>query len=382
MNGSPKTGHLRRGLLPAVALAGAPLLQACGPAEVQLDPLSVVDLQVRPASGQRKFCPGDPFQVEVVAKLKAGTTCSSTDRTHGCLGQEDAVIKPEDVRIVGSAGSPGGEQFVWIPPPNPLETADTGLTLKGWLEKTVAGQTTKSMVGESELRPVYQCQPGRWYPGGGPGAHGPDVEIAITTLSTPYYPDAALIRVDAMGERTYFISPSMDQTVQIVSSGQMGAQGAPGLPGENGENGKDAAVDAADCTPGGDGTNGTDGGPGGPGGPGGNGGRIRIVLDEAAVYKLRGRVLTQSLGGAPGPAGPGGQGGLAGVGGRGGRVAPACMETKGKDGKPGRNGQAGFPGWPGQPGPPPEVTTLPRASLFAAEMGVITRIEAAKAKPQ
>lgn len=384
MNRNPKTGHLRRGLLPAIALAGAPLLQACGPAEVELNPLSVVDLQVRPASGQRLFCPGDRFQVEVVAKLKDGTTCSSTDRTRGCMGQKDAVIKPQDVRITGSAGFRGepAEQFVWIPPPNPLDTADTGLALKGWLEKTLGGQTMKSMVGEAELRPVYQCQMAGSYSGGGPGAHGPDVEIAVTTLSTPYYPGAALVRVDAMGGRAYFISPSMDQAVQIVSRGQIGAPGAPGLPGENGENGKDAVTDAAACTRGGDGTNGTDGGPGGHGGDGGNGGRIRIVLDEAAADKLRGRVLTQSLGGAPGPAGPGGQGGLGGDGGRGGPVTADCKETKGKDGKPGRTGQAGVPGRPGLPGPAPEVTTVPRASLFAAEMAVITRIEAAKAKPQ
>lgn len=368
--------------LAAVAACGA-LAAACGPTELELNPLSVVDLQVRPASGQRLFCPGDRFQVEVVAKLKDGTTCSSTDPSRGCMGQKDAVIKPADVRIAGSAGVRGepAEQFVWIPPVNPLDTADTGLALQGWLEKTIAGQHLKSMVGETELRPVYQCQSQGVYAAGPPGAQGPDVDVAVTTLSTPYYPAAALVRVDALGGRFYFISPSVDQAVTIVSQGQPGMPGVAGEDGRNGEDGKSAAADAPACTKGGNGGRGGDGGPGGDGGDGGNGGRVRIFLDEAAVDRLQGRVLVQSLGGAAGPAGPGGQGGRGGDGGSGGPTSPDCDDTRGKDGKPGRDGAPGRAGRPGLPGPPPEVGTVPRATLFAAEMPVITRIEAAKAKP-
>lgn len=371
-------------LFPALLL-GALLTFGCGPAEVELNPLSVVDLQVRPASGQRLFCPGDRFQVEVVAKLKDGTTCSSTDPSRGCQGQKDAVIKASDVRISGSAGQRVDpmEQFVWLPPPNPLDTADTGLSLKGWLEKTIAGQPFKSMVGETELRPVYQCQQSGVYTQGDYGAAGPDIDIAVTTLSTPYYPAAALIRVDAFSTngRAYFISPSVDQVVTIVSRGQPGAPGMPGQPGEDGENGKDVASDAAPCTRGGDGQDGADGGPGGPGGDGGSGGRIRIVLDEVAADKLRGRVATQSLGGAPGPAGPGGRGGQGGHGGRGATPSADCKETDGAKGRAGRNGHSGAMGRPGMPGPPPEVLVSPRATLFAAELPMIQRIEAAKAKP-
>lgn len=366
-----------------LSLAACAALAACGPAEVELNPLSVVDLQVRPASGQRLFCPGDRFQVEVVAKLKDGTTCSSTDPTRGCMGQKDAVIKAADVRITGSHGGRTGppEQFIWVPPSNPLDTADTGLTLKGWLEKTIAGQHYKSMEGEAQLKPVYQCQTGAFYTGADYGAPGPDVDVAITTLSTPYYPAAALIRVDAVGTRSYFISPSADQAIQIVTRGQMGAPGLPGQPGEDGEEGKSVSADAPACTMGGHGQDGTDGGPGSQGGDGGPGGRIRIVLDDAAADKLRGRLLTQSPGGAPGPAGPGGPGGKGGRGGRGGPTKSECSDTKGADGRSGRDGQPGLAGRPGQPGPPPEVTTMPRASLFGAEMEIITRIEAAKARP-
>ena len=385
MNRYLQTGNLRRLSHRSLALAAlTPLVAACGPTQVDIDPRSVVDVQVRPASGQRLFCPGDRFQVEVVAKLKDGTTCSSTDRTRGCMGQKDAVIQASDVKIAGSEGGRGApmEQFIWIPPANPLTTADTGLTLKGWLQKTVGGETLKSMVGETELRPVYSCQSAASFEEPVAGAHGPNVDIAITTLSTPYYPAAALVRVDAMGGRFYYISPSVDQAVQITSRGQAGPQGHPGQPGVNGENGKDAPIDAAPCTKGGDGTDGSNGGNGGNGGDGGNGGRIRIVIDEAAADKLRGRVLAYTLGGAPGPGGPGGPGGLAGSGGSGGPTTPSCKETKGADGKPGRDGQPGLPGRPGVPGPPPEVTTMPRASLFAAEMAILTRIEAARAKPQ
>lgn len=378
----PRTFVLSALLPAALALAG------CGPKQMDLDPRSAVDIQVRPASGQRLFCPGDRFQIELVAKLKDGTSCSSTDRSRGCLGEKDAVIKGSDVRLDGSAGAlVDAEKFVWLPPAEPLETADTGLTLKGWLERTVEGQQQKSMIGEAELRPVYQCHmeaafgsPPANAPGAA-GADGPQVTIAVTSLSTPYYPAAALVRVESGGNRYYYISPSSDQAIRVTARGQDGAAGVPGAPGPKGEDGKAVPKDAPACAKGGTGKDGGDGGDGRIGGAGGMGGVIKIVLDAAAADKLTGRVLTSSpggsggFGGAPGPAGPGGAGGA------GGPTTPDCPDNTGVPGKPGRAGRAGAPGPGGAAGPAPVITTAARDTLFAAEMPVITRIEAAKAKP-
>lgn len=357
-------------------------LAACGPTAVDLDPRTVVDVQVRPASGQRLFCPGDKFQVEVVAKLNDGTSCSSTDRKRGCLKQEDAIIDPKQVRIEGSVGTRFGEleTFVWAPPEDVLATADTGLTLKGWVERRVGPETQRSMVGEAELRPVYQCRMAGTYYDGEPGAPGPELHVAITTLSTPYYPSAALVRVESRGERAYFISPSVDQAITIASLGQRGPAGEQGRPGVKGEDGKSAASDAAPCTKGEDGRNGTDGGLGGPGGDGGPGGLIHITLDAAAADRLKGRVIAESAGGGAGPGGQGGYGGQGGIGGSGGPTASNCSDNKGADGKPGRQGAGGPAGRPGPAGPPPVVTTAARKTLFAEEMEIIARIEAAKGK--
>lgn len=376
-------------LLFAAACTGA-LSVACGPAQVELDPRTVVDVQVRPASGQRLFCPGDKFQVELVAKLLDGSSCSSTDRSRGCLGEKDAVIKVEDVRLdvpgAGRVGDP--DQYIWVPPADPLATADTGLLLRGWLEKAIAGQTHKSMVGEAELKPVYECQlsgtysPGRAGSPGSSGAQGPDVVIAITTLSTPWYPSAALVRVEAMGTKSYYISPSVEQAVKITAYGQSGASGAPGVAGKEGQTGDDAPDNAAPCTKGGIGQDGAPGGPGGDGGDGGTGGMIRIMLDQAAADKLRGRVLAQSLGGGPGDGGPGGFGGAGGQGGKGAKSTTQCSDNDGKDGRKGADGHPGRAGRPGLNGPSPVETVATRQALFAAEMPMIKRIEAAKGKAQ
>src|SRR3954468_12266463 len=100
-------------LLAATALSAA--LFGCGPTAVKLAPKDVVNVTVRPASGQPLFCPGDPFLVEVLAKLQNGTTCSSTDRARGCLKEKDAVIAPEQVQVQGSNGALSGDpkKFIW-----------------------------------------------------------------------------------------------------------------------------------------------------------------------------------------------------------------------------------------------------------------------------
>lgn len=359
-----------------------PVLVGCGPSHAQIEPKDVVNVSVRPASGQLLFCPGDPFQVEVVAKLKDGTSCSNVDPNKGCMNEKDTVIASEMVRIQGSSGFVGGGNFIWVPDKDVLKTADTGMGLRGWLESATGG---KSMEGEAQLKPVYDCQMQQTIRGargrdGEMGAPGPELTISITTLSTPFFPDAALFRLDWPGNRAYMISPSADKPVRITTYGGEGGRGLEGAPGVPGRDGKDATEECADGL---DGTNGGDGGPGGRGGDGGPGGLIRVILDDANADKLKGRLLVQSLGGPGGDRGPGGAGGKGGRGGEAGALKagdPDCKPRDGKNGALGKFGPSGEQGRTGPNGPAPTFEMGERKQMFANELAIIQRIEAGKAK--
>ncbi|MDC3953475.1 hypothetical protein [Polyangium jinanense] len=363
-------------------VAALPLLVGCGPSQAQIDPKNVVNVSVRPASGQMLFCPGDAFQVELVAKLKDGSSCSNVDPNKGCMGQKDTVISSEMVRIQGSSGAVGGGNFIWMPDRDVLKTADTGMGLRGWLESATSG---KSMEGEAQLKPVYDCQMEQKIRGGKgregePGAPGPELTVAITTLSTPFFPDAALVRIDWPGNRFYMISPSADKPVRITSIGGEGGHGREGAPGIQGKDGKDATEDCAEGT---NGTDGTEGGPGGRGGDGGPGGLIKVILDDANPDKLKGRLLLESVGGPGGDRGPGGKGGFGGKGGKGGPLKAGdatCKPKDGKNGQLGRRGPSGDAGRQGPSGPAPVFEMGQRKVMFANEISSIQRIEAGKGK--
>lgn len=359
------------------------LAGACLPTEIELDPKNVVDVQVRPASGQALFCPGDRFQIEVVAKLADGSTCSNVDGERGCLGKKDAVIAWDQVKIEASPGSwPHPETYLFLPSADALETAAKGVLLRAHIQ---AANGAKSVQGERVIAPVYDCQKEGTFAAaaqsgtqGEPGAEGPEVRVAITSLSTPWFPNAALIRVESGSAKAYFISPSADRPVRIVSRGQDGARGAAGAAGQAGADGASVPKDAPACTRGSDGAPGTDGQPGGNGGNGGPGGKIVVTIDDAKGDALRSRVTFESVGGAAGAAGPGGAGGAGGKGGEGGPVGPACQDlpTRGKDGAPGNAGAPGQAGKAGDAGPAPVFSSAARATLFAAELAAIQAIEA------
>jgi hypothetical protein len=365
-----------------VSLGLAACALSCGPSRVAVSPKSVVNTVVRPASGQLLFCPGDPFQVEVVVKLEDGTSCSTLDPGRGCMGEE-GVLDAKLVHLEGSSGGPSGDPhaLVWQPDPSALATAASGLSLKAWLEDG----SGRSSEGEALLKPVYECRAALSFaepPPTTPGEHGkpgPEIEVAITTLSTPFYPDAALIRVRRGSETQYLISPSADKPARITARGQDGAAGAAGQSGKPGVEGAAAAADTT-CQPGergGDGEAGTAGLTGGNAGPGPT---FVLALDAAAAARLRSRVILVSQPGNPGAGGPGGQGGAGGLGGLG-IAGPGCEQAppRGESGKAGETGAAGPSGQPAAEGSISEKSEA-REALFAAEMRVIQSIEATKAK--
>ncbi|APR82230.1 Hypothetical protein A7982_07579 [Minicystis rosea] len=318
--------------------------------------------------------------MEVLAGTADGHTCSNIDAARGCLGKKDALIDPEMVRIQASSGAPAGdmEDFLWMPSPNVLDTADTGMVLRAWLEKMIEGQAHRSPVAETRLRPNYTCQRARAFSfpparQGESGGRGPDLQIAITHLRTPFYPDAALLRITSDEEVVYAISPTDSQPIHIISRGQPGGKGEPG---ERGRDGRAGTAGKA-CGDGGDGQPGGDGAPGGPGGSGGRGGSILVVYDSSGGERLLGRVLPESVGGAPGAGGSGGLGGDGGEGGAAGPTDARCVTKAGSRGVNGGHGEDGFVGAPGRAGPPPILRAAPRDALFAQEMDAISRIEAA-----
>ncbi|MBK6516805.1 MAG: collagen-like protein [Polyangiaceae bacterium] len=344
------------------------------------------------------FCPGDDFQIELVVTLDDGTTCSSADPSTGCRGKTNAVIAPEQVNIEATPGSfTDATRFVFKAPVDPLATAKDGVSLTGFID--LDGQRSK--VARSRIAPVYDCQKERVFGAaapsapGAPGGPGPEVVVSVTSLSTPWFPNAALVRVESGGEKLYFISPSSDRPVRIVAKGQDGAMGTAGAAGAAGAPG---AAATAICMNGGDGGPGLKGGPGGNGGDGGAGGRFRLVLDDSKGEALKGRVILEAPGGSAGAAGPGGPGGWGGKGGAPGAAEGPCAPppppnpadapgavpapapappAPGKDGAMGAPGDPGQPGKPGAAGPAPEVVLAARDKAFAAELEAIRVIESA-----
>jgi len=372
-----------------VAIAATyPILMGCGPTQAQIDPRNVADLKIKTAAGPTLFCPGAPFGVEFVAKLKDGSTCSNFNANTGCMNQKDTVIDPTVLRLSGSNGQVHRQG--WVTDRDPLKTADTGLRLRGWLEQVFNGQTVKSMVSEVDLKPVYQCmeqddltQSRTNREDGSNGAAGPLITIAITTLSTPYYADAALIRIESGTMRKYFISASSDKPIRITAGGQPGALGARGAPGADG---KPGAAAPGECKNGGNGTDGTVGGPGGKGGDGGPGATIKVILDDTNPDKLKNRLLISTPGGAGGDGGLGGPGGQGGVGGAAGAKpanAPAtCAPKAGNPGRNGPDGARGPRGNPGPTGPAPVFETAKRQTIFADELPAIQRVEGSGGRPK
>jgi len=222
-------------------------LGACGTNQIHVDPKSVTDLRLElpKAAGEPSFCPGEPIKLEVVATLNDGTKCSNVDPATGCMGKGNALLDPVQIRVDGNAGAflRKEDVLVWIPARDALATAEKGLSLRAWLEEVQNGQAIQSKAAEAQLRPEYHCMEENIFsidkplPLGQEGRHGPDLKVSATTFSTPYYPEAALIRVEYAGSHTHIIAPLGKKPIKIISKGQSGATGVPGRNGVNGTDG-------------------------------------------------------------------------------------------------------------------------------------------------
>lgn len=370
------------------AAFAAPLLlglTGCASEQVHVDPGSVRELTLRVAGSAQgakaTFCPGQIISLELLAKLADGSMCSSGSAMPGCMGRSDAIIDPGDARVQGSSGSfSKGQGISWMPDPNPLTTAVEGLTLRAFVEAVRDGRPVQSKTAELSLDPEYSClqeavfQPPALQTPATEGGVGPALRVAITTFSTPRYPDAVLVRVDSPLGKTYLIGATRGKPVTIISKGQRGGPGVAGVSGIMGADGPEPS--SIGCHPGRPGMNGMDGGQGGPGGRGGPGGPIQIVLDEAVIDKLKGWLSVGSVGGDGGPGGAGGRGG---TGGRGSRASnsPGCTAQEGNAGKNGVQGRGGAAGPRGVDGPQPTFSTGARKDLFGDDLPLIERIEKA-----
>jgi hypothetical protein len=347
--------------LPLAALVG------CGPTAVKLEPSAVRSVEVRPANGQRTFCPGEPFEVEVRAELATGETCSS--RTPGrCNGKDDALLDRRQLGVTVGIGEYDPVSMIAVAPADALATAD-GMPLHGWI---VGAESQKSTI---TLEPVYGCLADSAYRAP-TGARGPQLEVAAAFVATPYYPEVLLVRIRAERGLPRYVMAQPGDRVRIVAAGGPGATGEAGAPGTAGVRGQDATTP---CTPGGAGGPGTSGGPGGPGGDGGPGGAITLVVDARAAERIVSMIELYNPGGAPGAGGYGGTGGAGGEGGRGGPSDTQQCSSGGPQGPHGTAGSAG-PSGPmgrgGPPGPTPIVQRAQRDAMFAAELPRLRTLEA------
>jgi hypothetical protein len=366
-------------------------LISCGSTKISINPKNVRSLQFKTASGTSRFCPGETFQVELIARMRDNTICSTSNSKTGCLGKEDALIDLKDIgfSVEGNRRIGYFRKDQFTPRSNFLQTAVSGLKLKA----TLHGKSTKaaSKVAFLSLKPIYSCtgmkssytSPAQVKEYGRSAyGRGSDIKVYVTKISTPFFPAAALIKVVDEGSTRYYISQN---SAHVVSINHFGQRGGPGRPGKDGTHGSAGHNSEAICGKGGHGGNGERGRDAGNGGNGGNGGDVHIYFDEKNRKELETRVLVTNFGGQGGAAGKGGSGGNAGRGGNGGpgKIGVCTIKKRwkrnGSSGQAGKNGQDGKPGKKGNPGKTYRYSGK-REIMFATKLSLIKEIESSKAR--
>lgn len=342
-------------------------LSACGPSYRELNVAQIDHVEVR--TDPQPFCAYAPVALRAVVTYKNGEQAQS--RTPG-----------EDQR-----GRLRTSEFAWSTNQGSVD-ADAVLTLPvdplTWFDAPVAVNAhvvaRPEMATETTVQPKFDCggtldvrgsagARGGEAEDGGPGAPGPEVDVALAYLETARSGRLVLLRSQRDDDAPeYFVldpSPSAKPVV-IDARGGDGGRGGQGFAGRHGRDG------IPGCTDLNRGIHGTDGEPGSPGGPGrdgsagGPGGRVTVRYD-ARFPELRALVRVDVAGGAAGEAGDGGSGGFGGSMGNGCNAPDGAVGENGTDGPA---GPSGTPGQPGVPGPAGEThdETVDVATLFAAEL--------------
>ncbi len=373
-------------------------LAACGPSysELKVDKIKTVSVAAEDLGVD--FCAYKPVPLRVLVTYRDGKQVKSRAAGEGPKGR----VRASAFQWSSSPGTIDGDAVLSLP-----------LAVLAWFDEPIRVSARvlarPELVGESTLRPRFDCggtvdlrgaagARGGEAEDGGPGAPGPDAEIALAYVETQRSGRLVLVRVDSgTGEREhYLISPHSSENLFVIDArggaggrGGQGVSGVDGAPGVDGEVGRDG-LQCADGTAGGDGTDGEPGGPGGPGrngGQGGNGGRV-VVRYDARFPELPRLIRVRveggeggeiGAGGAGGRGGRGGQGGRGGTGGRvtgdasGGAGSADCTAADGSSGaagSPGADGARGPDGQPGVPGDPGGMRESPEdaAELFAEEI--------------
>lgn len=368
-------------------------LAACGSSYSKLEVDKIQTIAVIVDDPEQRFCAYQPVPLRALVTYKDGKQV----RSHIPGEHTKGLVRTTEFEWSSNHGAVDPQAVLALPHGS-----------FGWVDQPISVRARviakPVLQGENTLRPRFDCggtldlrgaegaRGGEAEPGG-PGAAGPEVQVALAYVDTRRSGRLVLVRVQRGDEPVehYIIDPRNPRAPFVIDArGGAGGGGGQGIMGTSGIDGVAGAagIDGSECgdgTPGQPGTPGTAGGPGGPGangGPGGVGGRVLVQYD-ARFPELATHVQVRVDGGeagAAGPGGPGGRGGKGGLGGKGGQgsstsssgVTP-CAGVAGTDGTAGADGAAGSTGPAGQPGTaaaPGERRDAPVevSQLFAAEI--------------
>jgi len=300
-------------------------------------------------------CPGNTIHASYDAVLDDGSVIpfdTRYDRNH-----------PPALHVVflrrTSREAAARQDGSWDTNSDPVISATTGFRLNAFLLANPAVNVNR-VVG-----PEYSCTRhsfsfiGEAGQRGSAGETGPDVEVRLNVLSSPFYERLLVAGVRVGYAPTVYAFANADRVPPadwlIVES-----RGGPGGRGVNGAEGAKGAKGTDGC-PAGTGGAGGRGGNGGVGGQGGPGGRVAVMVPSDQPL-LAGLVETHSSGGLGGKGGAPGSGGAGGEGGDGMTGARRC--TKGQAGPAGEDGVAGSAGPEGSLGPRAQIVTVPGFEVF------------------
>ncbi len=351
---SPRYGVVAAALVGSVACAAA--CSGKPPPGFAPDPALVQRIsEIRMHTDGDWVCPGNTIRVSYDAVLDDGSVipfAAKYDKNHPPALH---VVFLRRTSPEAAARQDGG----WDTNSDPVVSATTGFRLNAFILARPAINVSRVVF------PEYSCMRHAFsFVGGGgkvglAGESGPDVEVRLNVLSSPYYEKLLVAGVRVGYAPTAYVFADADRVppadwLIVESRGGPGGRGVNGAAGAKGANGTDGC-------PAGTGGAGGRGGNGGAGGPGGPGGRVTVMVPSSQPL-LAGMLEAHSSGGVGGRGGGPGKGGPGGDGGRG--VAGTRRCASGQQGPAGEDGVAGPRGPEGSPGPRAQIVTVPVSEVF------------------